>query len=76
MVRANKGDARNVKIMIGGAPINEESVQRFGADGTADDAPSALREAINFDQCGERVRRSEPGGNPLPLSGACVAARS
>jgi methanogenic corrinoid protein MtbC1 len=38
----------NVKIMIGGAPINAAMVERFGADGTAEDAPNALREAIEM----------------------------
>jgi methanogenic corrinoid protein MtbC1 len=46
MIRAGEGDARNVKIMIGGAPITTDSVERFGADSTAGDAPSALREAL------------------------------
>ena len=45
-IRAGKGDSRNVRIMIGGAPITEDSVKRFGADGTAGDATGALREAI------------------------------
>jgi methanogenic corrinoid protein MtbC1 len=36
----------NVKIMIGGAPITEKTVEDFGADSTADNAPNALQEAI------------------------------
>ena len=38
----------NVKIMIGGAPITGEVVDKFGADGTADSASSALKEALKM----------------------------
>ena len=38
----------NVKIMIGGAPISEKTVEEFGADSTADNAPNALQEAIQM----------------------------
>ena len=38
----------NVKIMIGGAPITEKTVESFGADTTADNAPNALREAMDM----------------------------
>ena len=38
----------NVKIMIGGAPITGEVVQKFGADGTADSASNALKEALKM----------------------------
>ncbi len=38
----------NVKIMIGGAPVTGDVVDRFGADGTADSASSALREALKM----------------------------
>ena len=38
----------NVKIMIGGAPITEKTVEEFGADSTADNAPNALQEAIRM----------------------------
>jgi len=37
-----------VKIMIGGAPITEKTVEEYGADTTADNAPNALREAMNM----------------------------
>ncbi len=36
----------NVKIMIGGAPISEKTVEEYGADSTADNAPNALQEAM------------------------------
>ncbi|MGD2079533.1 MAG: cobalamin-dependent protein [Nitrospirota bacterium] len=36
----------NVKIMIGGAPISEKTVEEYGADTTADNAPNALKEAM------------------------------
>ncbi len=35
-----------VKIMIGGAPISEKTVEEYGADSTADNAPNALQEAM------------------------------
>ncbi|GAW91056.1 cobalamin B12-binding domain-containing protein [Calderihabitans maritimus] len=34
------------KIMIGGAPVNEELAQKWGADGYAPDANNALKDAI------------------------------
>ena len=37
-----------VKIMIGGAPITEKTVEEYGADVTADNAPNALREAMKM----------------------------
>lgn len=38
----------NAKIMIGGAPINEDIAGKWGADGTGEDAPNALQEALNM----------------------------
>jgi len=38
----------NVKIMIGGAPITEKTVEEYGADITADNAPNALKEAMKM----------------------------
>ncbi len=38
----------NAKIMIGGAPINEDMVEKWGADATGEDAPNALQEALNM----------------------------
>ena len=38
----------NVKIMIGGSPVSERTVEEYGADSTADNAPNALREAMNM----------------------------
>ncbi len=38
----------NVKVMIGGAPITGEVVTKFGADGTADNASNALKEALRM----------------------------
>ncbi|MFZ5641880.1 MAG: cobalamin B12-binding domain-containing protein [Bacillota bacterium] len=37
-----------VKIMIGGAPVNEELAGKWGADGYAKDANNALKDAINM----------------------------
>lgn len=36
----------HVQIMIGGAPISEKTVEEYGADSTADNAPNALQEAM------------------------------
>jgi len=38
----------NVKIMIGGSPVSERTVDEYGADSTADNAPNALREAMTM----------------------------
>jgi corrinoid protein of di/trimethylamine methyltransferase len=38
----------NAKIMIGGAPINEDIARQWGADATGEDAPNALQEALNM----------------------------
>lgn len=38
----------SVKIMIGGAPVTGEVVDRFGADATADSASNALKEALKM----------------------------
>ncbi|MHB9093405.1 MAG: corrinoid protein [Eubacteriales bacterium] len=38
----------NVKIMIGGAPVNENLADKWGADGYAKDANNALKDAINM----------------------------
>ncbi|PKM79732.1 MAG: cobalamin-binding protein, partial [Firmicutes bacterium HGW-Firmicutes-14] len=37
-----------VKIMIGGAPVNENLASQWGADGYAKDANNALKDAINM----------------------------
>ncbi len=37
-----------VKIMIGGAPVTEETAKAYGADATAKDATNALSEAIKM----------------------------
>ena len=36
------------KIMIGGAPVNEDIASKWGADGYAKDANNALQDAINM----------------------------
>lgn len=38
----------NVRIMLGGAPINEELVEKYGADGFAPNAGNAVDEAMNL----------------------------
>jgi corrinoid protein of di/trimethylamine methyltransferase len=38
----------NIKIMIGGAPVSSDIADKFGADGYADNANNALKDAINM----------------------------
>lgn len=38
----------HAKILIGGAPINDDIVKKWGADGTGKDAPNALAEALKL----------------------------
>jgi len=38
----------NVRIMLGGAPINQELVEKYGADGFATNAGNAVDEAMNL----------------------------
>ncbi len=38
----------HAKILIGGAPINEDVAKKWGADGTGKDAPNALAEALKL----------------------------
>jgi methanogenic corrinoid protein MtbC1 len=38
----------NVRIMLGGAPINPDIVEKYGADGYAKTAGTAVDEAINL----------------------------
>ncbi|MFQ5923472.1 MAG: B12-binding domain-containing protein, partial [Anaerolineales bacterium] len=38
----------NAKIMVGGAPINEDIAAKWGADATGEDAPNALQEALQM----------------------------
>lgn len=44
-IREKNPDA---KIMIGGAPINEDVARKWGANATGKDAPNALQEALNM----------------------------
>jgi methanogenic corrinoid protein MtbC1 len=34
-----------VKVLVGGAPLNQEIATKFGADGYAEDAVSAVKQA-------------------------------
>lgn len=38
----------NVRIMLGGAPINQDLVEKYGADGFAPNAGNAVDEAMNL----------------------------
>jgi 5-methyltetrahydrofolate--homocysteine methyltransferase len=49
---AKKTHNLNVKIMVGGPPINEEFAARIGADGYGMDAPSAVARARRFLEVG------------------------
>ncbi len=48
IIRKLKEKNPNVKIMIGGAPVNENLADKWGADGYAKDANNALKDAINM----------------------------
>jgi 5-methyltetrahydrofolate--homocysteine methyltransferase len=50
--KAKKTHNLNVKIMVGGPPINEEFAARIGADGYGMDAPSAVDRARRFLEVG------------------------
>jgi 5-methyltetrahydrofolate--homocysteine methyltransferase len=45
VVESVKGAGLKVKVMVGGAPVNQEFADQIGADGYAPDAPSAARKA-------------------------------
>jgi methylmalonyl-CoA mutase cobalamin-binding domain/chain len=48
VIKMIKEKAPNCIIMIGGAPITDEIVEKYGADATAENASSALKEAIDM----------------------------
>ena len=48
VIRMIRDKNPNVKIMIGGAPVTEEIVKKFGADSTADSDSNALKEALRM----------------------------
>lgn len=48
IIKKLKDKNPNVKIMIGGAPVNENLADKWGADGYAKDANNALKDAINM----------------------------
>jgi len=48
IVKKLKEKNPNVRIMLGGAPISPEIVEKFGADGYAESAGTAVDEAINL----------------------------
>jgi 5-methyltetrahydrofolate--homocysteine methyltransferase len=45
---ANRSRNLNVKVMIGGPPINQDFANKIGADGYGMDAPSAVETARSF----------------------------
>ncbi|MEW5921311.1 MAG: corrinoid protein [Bacillota bacterium] len=48
IIRQIKEKNPNAKVMIGGAPVTEDIAEKFGADGFAEDASNALKDAINM----------------------------
>ncbi len=48
LVKKLKEKNPNVRIMLGGAPLNPEIVEKYGADGYAKDASSAVEEAVKL----------------------------
>ncbi len=45
----------NVKVIIGGAPISQESVELYGADGYANNAAGAVNEAVRLVKLAQAV---------------------
>ncbi len=45
---ANESRNLNVKVMVGGPPVNEDFAQRIGADAYGMDAPAAVEQARGF----------------------------
>ena len=41
-VRAIREKRPNIKVIVGGAPVNQEFADAIGANGYADDAPGAI----------------------------------
>ncbi len=54
-VAAIKDNGLQVKIMVGGAPVNREFADRIGADGYSDDAPGAVSIAREFRVLGSNL---------------------
>ena len=48
LVEANESRNLNVKIMVGGPPLNNEFAERIGADGYGESAPAAVENARNL----------------------------
>jgi methanogenic corrinoid protein MtbC1 len=48
IIKKIKAKNSNVRIMIGGAPLNEQLASKWGADGYAADAPNAIKYAIKL----------------------------
>lgn len=51
----------NVRILLGGAPINPEIVEKYGADGYAKSASSAVEEAIKLIEMLKKEETEEEG---------------
>ena len=49
---ANRTRNLNVKVMVGGPPVNQDFADEIGADGYGTDAPAAVEEARSFVQAG------------------------
>ncbi len=54
-VAAIKDNGLQVKIIVGGAPVNREFADRIGADGYSDDAPGAVSIAREFRVLGSNL---------------------
>jgi 5-methyltetrahydrofolate--homocysteine methyltransferase len=56
---------RNVKVMIGGAPVTQAYADEIGADGYAADAGSAVDLAMSLLTAGEAVKAARPAKKPV-----------
>ena len=48
MIKRIRSKNPKVRIMIGGAPVNPEGAEKYGADGYAEDAGTAVDEAMKL----------------------------
>ncbi len=48
IAEANKTRNMNIKVMVGGPPVNQEFATKIGANGYSEDAPGAVEQARNF----------------------------
>ena len=63
VIKDLKAKNPDIKIMIGGAPVSEDIADKFGADGYADDANNALKDAINMVSSLKKMKEEAEANN-------------